>query len=63
MIEISMVGRCFEAVQMVRRVFVFCSSKCKVMHLNKNCLICIYVMINGIYIVNQKRDLGITIKL
>lgn len=43
-------------------MFVFCSSKCKVMHLKKTVLY-IYVVITGIYIMSQKRDLGITIEL
>lgn len=45
-----MVGRRFEAIQMIRRMFVLCSSKHKVMHLKK----IIYIMINGIYILGQK---------
>lgn len=52
-----MVGRRFEGIQMVRRMFVFCLSEHKVMHLKK----IIYIMINGIYILGQKRDLIITI--
>lgn len=48
---------------MVRRVFVFCSSKCKVMHPKKNYLMYICIVINDINILSQKRDLGITIEL
>lgn len=41
---------------MVRRVFVFCSSKCEVMHTKKNYLMYICIVINDINILNQKRD-------
>lgn len=42
-------------------MFVFCSRKCKVMQLKKN--IHIYIMINGIYIMSQKRYLRIIVAL